>query len=358
MKAAILIESMDRPGGTELVARNLREALTSAGTDCTILTVNPYSGDLKGVEWIGEGSVTHRIDEAMHRLGAQMLINFTYELNAHLPVSGGYKNIGVLHWSIAGYERAINDIIESKPLPARLLSAIKMRRTYSRLHKAMAKLDSIVALTEAGRRELLEICPEVDPGNVYVIPNHLPPQPESKGKHEQPRMVFAGRLSPEKGVVRLLDIWAFVTKAAPDLRLDIYGQGPERAAMERYIADNQIHGIRFRGFESDLSKVYDGALAMLSTSDTEGFGMTFIEAMHYGAVPMTFDVPISPKEVIGEAGVVVPAFDTQAYAAAVVRLYRDEEYRRGLVAEGMKRVNDFSPSVVIKAWQTMMQDIM
>lgn len=66
---------------------------------------------------------------------------------------------------------------------------------------------------------------------VVVRPNSAPdPGPRSVAVEDSDVVLFIGRLSPEKGVQRLLEAWR---RRPPDLRLVIVGDGPEKASLER-----------------------------------------------------------------------------------------------------------------------------
>src|SRR5207237_8984610 len=54
-----------------------------------------------------------------------------------------------------------------------------------------------------------------------------PGPPPSAGRD----VVYAGRLSPEKGADVLVDAWARLSSAPPDARLVLIGDGPERARL-------------------------------------------------------------------------------------------------------------------------------
>ena len=124
--------------------------------------------------------------------------------------------------------------------------------------------------------------------------------------------------------------------------------------MKRFIQSNDLPRIELKGFSSDLKNIYTHADLCLMTSDTEGFGMVLIEAMYYGVPCISFDCPISPKEIIADAGLTVKCFDEIAYANVVVELLKNKEKVKYLQQAAIDRAKDFYINKVTKLWQQML----
>lgn len=90
-------------------------------------------------------------------------------------------------------------------------------------------VDRFLALTGFSRDRL--IAAGLPPERITIQPNFVPdPGPRSQCPSESNQVVILGRLSPEKGLTRVLDAWA---EAAPDtLTLAIAGDGPQRSELE------------------------------------------------------------------------------------------------------------------------------
>ncbi|WP_285152241.1 glycosyltransferase, partial [Serratia ureilytica] len=70
-------------------------------------------------------------------------------------------------------------------------------------------------------------------GDTFSITRHLrAPHPEQ----QQPVALAVGRLCHQKGFDRLIAAWRQVAQQAPEWRLHIVGDGPDRAALQRQIA--------------------------------------------------------------------------------------------------------------------------
>ena len=98
----------------------------------------------------------------------------------------------------------------------------------------------------------------------------------------------------------------------------------------------------FTGYapETDLPALYSGALCFAYPSYFEGFGLPPLEAMRCGA-PLMAGNRTSLPEVVGDAGLLVDPFDTEAMAAALARLIDDQALRATLSARGLARAAQF-----------------
>jgi glycosyltransferase involved in cell wall biosynthesis len=80
----------------------------------------------------------------------------------------------------------------------------------------------------------------------------------------------------------------------------------------------------------------------------EGFGLPPLEAMACGTPVVVSDAASLP-EVVGEAGLTVPAADTAALADALERALLDDDLRARLRADGLARAATFTWSAAAEA---------
>ena len=158
--------------------------------------------------------------------------------------------------------------------------------------------------------------------DVRVIPSGVA-LPDTVGEEAEPaEVLYAGRLSPEKGVLELLE-------AARGLNLVVAGDGPLRHRVP--IA---------RGFvqHDELHLLYARAAVVACPSRREGFGVTCLEAMAHGRPVVATRVGgLQDLVVDGETGIVVPPRDPAALRAALERLLADPDMRRRLGTAGRER---------------------
>jgi glycosyltransferase involved in cell wall biosynthesis len=91
----------------------------------------------------------------------------------------------------------------------------------------------------------------------------------------------------------------------------------------------------------DLVRFYAAACAVLVPSFYEGFGLPALEAMACGGPVIAANAGAHP-EVVGPAGLLVPAHDEDAWKDACQRVFRDEALRRSLSEAGVTRASRFS----------------
>lgn len=155
-----------------------------------------------------------------------------------------------------------------------------------------------------------------------------------------PVVSFLGRLRKYKGAQHVLRAFPAILAAVPDARLDVVGDGPYRATLEREAASLGIASrVRFLGALAQSDKVAALNEAQVATcpSPKEGWGLTVVEANACGAPVVASRSPGLVESVRdGETGILVPHGDPAALAAAVVRLMRDREERLRMAEAGRR----------------------
>jgi glycosyltransferase involved in cell wall biosynthesis len=143
----------------------------------------------------------------------------------------------------------------------------------------------------------------------------------------EPLVVFAGRHIPEKRVPALIPAVAAARERIPELRCDIYGDGPERPAVESEVARHNLDGaVRVHGFVD--AEVVDlalrRALCMMLPSRREGYGLVVVEASARATPSVVVRAADNAAiELVddGENGVVAASASASDLAAAIVRVH-------------------------------------
>jgi glycosyltransferase involved in cell wall biosynthesis len=121
-----------------------------------------------------------------------------------------------------------------------------------------------------------------------------------------PAVVFAGRLIPEKNAAALVPAVARARERVPELRLEIYGQGPERS---RILAAVERHGLgavaSLPGFveQQALDAALARALCLVLPSTREGYGLVVVESAAKGVPAVVVSAPDNAAVELVEDGV-------------------------------------------------------
>lgn len=105
--------------------------------------------------------------------------------------------------------------------------------------------------------------------------------PETRATRGGGYLLYAGRLSEEKGLIGFLE----AVKTMPDLPVKIAGTGPQEAELKRLVQEHGAHHIEFLGFKppSELGPLRDRAEAfVLPAIWYENCSMALLEAMASG----------------------------------------------------------------------------
>ena len=212
-------------------------------------------------------------------------------------------------------------------------------RTFAAADRTVARLADVHVAISAGLARYLAANEGFDASAFEVVHYGIEPGPEPTAAPGAPRLAIVGRLIPIKGHDVLLEAFRRARDEVPALTLEIAGDGPLeaelRATVERLGLAEQV---AFLGRVAQPGPVYERAEIVVVPSFGEGFGMVALEAMERGRAVVASDVGGLPEIVSkGETGLVVPAGDPAALAAAIVELARDPARTAALGAAGRQR---------------------
>ncbi len=172
----------------------------------------------------------------------------------------------------------------------------------------------------------------------------------------------AGRIAPAKDYPNLMRAFAKVEQERGDTRLWIAGGGSDGARQElESLADDL--GVRekvfFLGLRRDLPALLDAADGFVLGSAWEGLPQVIAEAMAMKKPVVATDVG-GVREMLGDqgnlvAGILVPAKDPEALAAAMVRTMRRNKDEGALEADAGRKLiqRRFSIDAVADGWEEL-----
>lgn len=172
----------------------------------------------------------------------------------------------------------------------------------------------LLCVSEAVRSFFSEIFPEAECRVVY---NGLPPtervwKPERK---EAPRLLFAGRLVPKKGVDTILR--ALSCLQGVPWSLDIVGDGPSMEPLRLLAAQLGIaERVFFRGFQEEPERWMAECSCFLFPSHQEGMGLVLMRAVQMGIPVLASDIP-AVRELASSPDGLLPAGNAETWRIAL-----------------------------------------
>jgi poly(glycerol-phosphate) alpha-glucosyltransferase len=233
-----------------------------------------------------------------------------------------------------------------------------MSQVYRRVLERIDGMDAIVNLTERQSEDIAARRGRTT--NMFVVPNpvDVPPPPDPLPERDPHLVVTMARLETQKRLMHAISAFGRVVEAVPEARLDIYGEGSQRAKLETEIERSGLTGsVTLRGYDPHARDALWRASAFLMTSDYEGYPLSTLEAMSQGCPVVSYDVRYGPREQIddGADGFVVPEGDQAALAERVVELLRSPELVRRMSAAAREKVSRFGPSEFVERWGSVIR---
>jgi glycosyltransferase involved in cell wall biosynthesis len=203
-----------------------------------------------------------------------------------------------------------------------------------------------------------------DPDLVVAVPNgvtSLPAGDRGRGRRPTggaPFVLAIGTVEPRKDLPTLVRAFDSVAAELTDLHLVV--AGPDGWGVDAY--DAAVAGATHRdrivrvGFVDETTRgdLLAGAELLALPSRYEGFGLTAGEALLAG-VPVVATAAGAVPEVVGDAGLVVPVGDAEAFAAAMLRVLTDSQVAVDLRRAGPLRASRFTWAAAVEGivalWQ-------
>jgi glycosyltransferase involved in cell wall biosynthesis len=212
--------------------------------------------------------------------------------------------------------------------------------------------DAVIALTPRLAEKL--VVDGIDPTRTYVVPSGVDrslfgdlqrsPWPDLAGR----KVIFVGRLVPQKGVHTLIEAVRHVT--APDARFVLVGDGPERDALEARIRELGLERrVHLTGFVA-----HDLVPAVLQHSDVlvlpsvyEELGSILVEAMQAGVPIVATRTGGIPDAVTDDVtGLLVEPRDPVALGRAIDRILADTALAQRLARAGTRHAADYDWNIL------------
>jgi glycosyltransferase involved in cell wall biosynthesis len=210
----------------------------------------------------------------------------------------------------------------------------------------------------------IQRCTGLQAERITVIPLgydalHFTPGDPQGPIPQQPYLLHVGQAYPHKNLRRLIQAFAQVAPAYPELRLVLAGkphptETPQLQALAAELGLQQR--VEFRAYVpyAELPDLYRGALAFVFPSLWEGFGLPVLEAMACGT-PVITSTGSGTEEVAGDAALLVDPADTNALSQALHTLLDQSSLQEQYRKQGLERAKRFSWAATAGATRALLE---
>lgn len=349
-----------RFGGLESVLRTLAGGQRERGHRTTVAAVvepgreePPFAGGLRAagveVQVVRLPSRAYvREVRALRRLGDRVAADVVH--------SHGFRSDVTSLLAFHGEERALVSTVHgfaATSAPGRLYEWLQRR--------ALRRFDAVAAVSGPLRRQLVQA--GIPEDTVRLVPNGWSGEEPEATRAEARRELglpadgfvvgWVGRLSREKApdvLLEALERLRFVPWTA-----SIVGAGPRAPALRRRAEGMGLsHRIRWHGEVPDAARLYRAFDVFVLSSRREGTPVVLFEAMAAGVPVVATRVGGVPDVVTEREAELVPPDDSEALAAALLRVEGDADGARRRARAARRRLEtQFGPDAWLAEYESL-----
>ncbi|PKL92494.1 MAG: hypothetical protein CVV21_01690 [Candidatus Goldiibacteriota bacterium HGW-Goldbacteria-1] len=161
-------------------------------------------------------------------------------------------------------------------------------------------------------------------GQIHRVKNGINKISTIKIKKDKSMAVFLGGLRPSKGLYDIVPVWKKVSQKNPKLKLTVIGRGSDRdmAFLKDSIEKNGLAGVvTIAGYvdAKKLNALLAKAAVFFLPSREEGWGISILEALQHGCMPVVYDLPAF--KVFKNQITKIPCFNHDVYAEELLKTF-------------------------------------
>jgi glycosyltransferase involved in cell wall biosynthesis len=354
VRIAFVIPSLGA-GGAERVASLLANDWTAHGHEVTLVTFDnpgaePFFALNSEVGLRGLAAPADR-RSTWGKLGTNLarvsrLRSVLREVHPGVIVAFMTEANVIALWAAEGL--GVPVVISERNQPERpglgIIHKLARRLTYPKASAIVVQTDAIASWAKAR----------------FHVPVHVIPNPvrldAGEARREQGRdqwLMSLGRLTQQKGFDVLIRSFAALASKYPDWRLKIYGEGPDRAYLERLRAEYGCEErIVLPGLVKDSAEALSKANLFVLPSRFEGYPNALLEALACGLPVIATSAPGGTVEILanGAYGMLVPPDDVAAMTTALDALLSTPELRDAYAWKARRAVAELDIGVIGNRW--------
>lgn len=337
---------IDRPYGFGRYVRELLHALDQHARTVKVAVVVPRRGEAVARRLLSTIEI-HVRDDANFIVWEQVTLPRVARSVRADVVHFPYQSMSMA-WPRSRSVLTVHDLLHLGPLPRDVGRMDQVAHVYRKAdwYLAAKHARAAVAVSEATAKELsrLGIRSTVVPN---IVDSFVSGHPGDGRPPQSTYFLHRGGDAEHKNTPRVLEAFADVRRAHPDVELIIFGLGETGGAM----ASKAGPGVKFVGGVDDeaLAALYRGAAAVVIPSVVEGFGLAIIEAFGFGTPVITSTHSPMSDLAGGGAGLLVDARSVEQIADAMRRVLEEPDTAREVVTAGTERYANYRPEPVAAA---------
>ena len=194
--------------------------------------------------------------------------------------------------------------------------------------------------------------------NVFQVPNaiDISSLETNVDKRYSKQVIFAGRLSHEKGIDSLISI---SQKLTDDIHLIILGAGPEEEKIKDLVKNHKnIHFFGYQNKNQTISLIR-GSDILIHPSLYEGISSTILESMACKTAIIASDVG-GNRELIenNQNGIIIESHNIDSFVEQIINLFDNEQLRQLLVDNALKTIEKYNWNEIGNLYLDVYQSIL
>lgn len=354
----LMANSLANRGHEVSIVSNLYEPIVyDVDKRISIHSMNPNTTN-EVIKW---GAAIKNIRKVVKREKPDIIVGIMYLCSLAAKIASFGTGIPVVMTEHNSFERP-----ESAPFKKKdLFFKYKVNKIY----------DYVTVLTEADKTVIGDRLKKVE-----VMPNPLLLKPYYKEHQREKRLIAAGRVDAwhYKGFDVLVKAWNQIYIKYPEWRLEIAGLcdlPPYYGVISNLIKEYDIgERTKLLGYRTDVEQLYRDSEIFVLSSRYEGFGLVLIEAISQGCAPIACDFKGRQKEIlcpegvssskfhdsrieICENGILCEPDNVEALAQAMEKMISDEDYRRKVQQNAVKRTEFYNLERTGERWEKFLEKV-